>query len=160
MRFSCAALPGAGQLAAAEHRGGEKVPTAGKEQILVEMHQRAMLRGVPKAGTSPVQTPQPAVGTTGVQIVTVLSLQLPGQQWDELLQSSPDVWRGPGEPEVFSMVSVGEEPHLERVLHHPACFLHVNSHSERVSPGVKIYSLAHFDQGTEELLAMEEEVGG
>lgn len=58
------------------------------------------------------------------------------------------------------MVSVEEEPHLERVVHHPACLLHVNSHSEHVSPGVKIYSVAHFDEVTEELLAMDEEVGG
>lgn len=96
----------------------------------------------------------------GVQMVAVLSLQLPGQRWDELLQSSPDVWRGPGEPEVFSMVSVGEEPHLEQVLYHLPCLLRVNSDSEHVSPGVKIYSLAHFDQGTEMLLAMDETVGG
>lgn len=92
--------------------------------------------------------------------MAVLSLQLPGQWWDEFLPSSPDVQRGPGEPEVFSMVSVGEEPHLERVLHHPVCLLHVNSHSERGSNGVKMYSLAHCDRGTEERLAMDEEVGG
>lgn len=95
------------------------------------------------------------------QIVALLPLQLPGQQLGEFPQTSPDVWRAPGEPQVFSTVSVGEEPHLGWILHHLACLLHVNLHSERVSPGVKIRFLAHFDQSTEDLPAMDkEEVGG
>ena len=58
-----------------EYRGGERVPTAAAEQILVETHQQAMLWGSPRLVRSPVWLEKGSPASSGDNVALLGSKQ-------------------------------------------------------------------------------------